>query len=69
MYKEIFCVRLKDMRKEYDISQQKIADEIGVDKSCISKYESGKLQPNIETLGKIAVYLNVSTDWLLGLGK
>lgn len=69
MYKETFAIRLKEAREEYGISQQALANEISIDKSAISKYEAGKLQPNLETIGKIAEYLNVSSDWLLGIGK
>lgn len=69
MYKETFAIRLKEARTEYGISQQTLANEISIDKSAISKYEAGKIQPNLETIGKIAEYLNVSSDWLLGSGS
>jgi transcriptional regulator with XRE-family HTH domain len=37
--------------------------------TTISKYELGKIEPNLNQLGKFAAYYGVSTDWLLGLSE
>lgn len=68
MYKEIFPIRLKSYRKEMGIKQTDIASNTGIPRTSISKYESGKIEPSIESIGKIADYLNVSVDWLIGRG-
>ncbi len=59
--------RLKQLRKEKHISQIRLSIEIGVAQETISAYERGKALPTLENLKKIAIYLNTSTDYLLGL--
>lgn len=66
MYKEVFTVRLKEIRKEIGLNQSEVAANIGVARTNISKYEMGLLEPNIETIGKIAELYNVPIDWLFG---
>ena len=57
---------LKKLRLEKDITTIELGEILGVNNSTISMYESGKRQPNHETLKKIADYFNVSIDYLLG---
>lgn len=66
MYKEVFQLRLYAKRKELDISQNTVSEDIGINQTNISKYETGRLEPNLETLGKLAEYYQVSVDWLMG---
>ena len=66
MYKEVFCLRLKAARKELGISQLDVSKDTGINQSKLSKYENGNLEPDLETLGKLANYYQVSIDWLLG---
>ncbi len=66
MYKEVFALRLYARRKELEISQIGVSNETEINQSNISKFEAGKLEPNLETLGKLANYYQVSIDWLLG---
>ncbi len=68
MYKENLHDRIKKARTEAGYSQQQIADELSVSQSRIAKIESGRQEPDIETLGKMAEYYCVSIDWLFGLG-
>lgn len=58
---------LRNLRKGKGISQQKLADEIGVTKSTVGLYETGDTVPDVKTLYKIAKYYDVSSDYLLGL--
>lgn len=67
MYKEVFALRVKAARKELGLSQIKVSKETGIDQSRLSKYESGELEPNLEKLGILANYYEVSIDWLLGI--
>lgn len=69
MYKENLKKNLKIARKKKGLSQQVVADFLCTTQSTIAKYESGALEPNIETLCKIALFYDVSTDWLLGIIK
>lgn len=66
MYKEILPIKLKQARKEAGIKQEEVADIIKISRATISKYENGQLEPNIETLGTLADFYEVSTDWLIG---
>ena len=66
MYKEVFALRLKQSREELKISQLTVSKELEINQSKLSKYETGALEPNLETLGKLANYYQVSIDWLLG---
>lgn len=58
--------RLTTLRSRHDITQQELADKIGVSRGTVGMYEIGKREPDADTLGKIADYFNVSTDYLLG---
>ena len=60
-------VRLADLMKEHNISQPKLAKEIGCSKSTINRFISGaKGTLTHEQVLKIARLFNVSTDFLLG---
>ena len=62
-----FNENLKEARLKSGISQKDLAENIGVAKSTYSLYESGKREPNVDTIKKIASSLNVSADTLLGI--
>lgn len=57
---------LKLLRNERQLSQQELADALGISKSSINMYEHGERQPNFEVLETIADYFNVDIDYLLG---
>ena len=61
----VFAERLKKLRKEKKISQQELAQMVGVDIRQISRYEGGKIVPYAETIVKLANVFNVTTDYLL----
>lgn len=61
-----FANVLRLLRNEKKMSQQELADALGVSKSAVNMYERGERQPNFETLEVIADYFNVDTDYLLG---
>jgi len=62
-----FNENLKEARLKSGFSQKDVAENIGVAKSTYSLYESGSREPNVNTIKKIASYLNVSADELLGI--
>lgn len=57
---------LKQLRIEKGISQHQLAEVIGVSQQSINKYENHGVEPDIETLIKIADYFNTSVDYLIG---
>jgi transcriptional regulator with XRE-family HTH domain len=58
---------MKEARLSRNWSQEDMATFTGVLQNSISRYESGKVQPNADVIIKIAKALDVSTDYLLGL--
>lgn len=53
-------------RKEKGITQEELANFIGVSKAAVSKWESNQSYPDITLLPIIATYFDVSVDELLG---
>lgn len=66
MYAESFPSRLKKAREEAGYTQAQISKITGIDRTALSKYERGLLQPDIEKIGTLADFYEVSTDWLIG---
>lgn len=64
-----FGENLKKMRKASKMTQQMLADKVGVTKSIISYYELQARNPSPEMLIKLAGVFGVSTDHMLGLEK
>ncbi len=63
---ELIGKRLKDCRKKLNISQSDLANNIGINKSSISKYESGKNLILTVVLYSICKDYKISADYLLG---
>jgi transcriptional regulator with XRE-family HTH domain len=59
--------RLRELRKNKDISQEELSRIVGVTTSSITFYENDGRNPSYEVLVKIANYFCVTTDYLLGL--
>ena len=59
-------LRLREIRKSRNTTMKKLGSELGLAESTISLYESGKRQPDFETVLKLADYFGVSVDYLLG---
>ena len=64
-----FGSRLKELRRQNGLTQQQLADRIGVTKSVISFYELRERSPSPEVLAKLAYVFHVSTDYLLGIER
>jgi transcriptional regulator with XRE-family HTH domain len=62
-----FGHRLQAIREEQQLTTTELARRLGVSKSSISKYESGRHIPTAMILARLALRLQVSTDYLLGL--
>lgn len=58
--------RLKELRNSKGLSQQALANEIGISKSSINMYERGEREPSVDTLELFADYYNVDMNYLLG---
>jgi transcriptional regulator with XRE-family HTH domain len=58
--------RLKEVRKEKNITQVELSEKTGIGQDRISRYEQGKPM-TIETMKRIVQALDVSADYFLGL--
>lgn len=58
---------LKDLRKEFGLSQKQMAEKLSISQQTYSDYEKGKTEPTIDTLIKISELFKVSIEYLLGL--
>ena len=58
--------RLKQLRNEYNITQQELADKLGINRATIAGYETKGVEPGHEILINIANFFNCSIDFLLG---
>lgn len=67
MYKEVLPSRLRSAREENKLSQYKVAELLKIKQPTIASYESGRTEPDIETLGKLAVLYCHTVDYFLGL--
>lgn len=61
-----FSNRLKTLRKEKNISQQELAEEIKISRTSIGYYENEKRNPDLKILIKLADFFEVSLDFLAG---
>lgn len=61
-----FSLRLKELRISKQLTQQKLADLIGVSKSSINMYERGTREPGLELLESLADFFNVDLDYIMG---
>lgn len=64
---ELFAFRVKKLRKEQKLSQQELAEALGLTQTTISGIEGGLRTTTIEKLILLAKFFDVSTDYLLGL--
>lgn len=60
-----FSQRLIAMRKQKNITQQALANAIGIHVTQLRRYEAGTSQPTLEVLRKLAIALSTSADLLL----
>ena len=49
------------------MTQQEVADKLGIERSSYARYEGSSREPDMGTINRLAAILNVSTDYLLGV--
>ncbi|MBP3294143.1 MAG: helix-turn-helix domain-containing protein, partial [Clostridia bacterium] len=64
--KQYFAGNLKKLRKNADITQEKLAECLGVLPQTVSKWERAETYPDIETLPSLANFFGITIDELLG---
>ena len=58
--------RLRELRKQNHLTQQQVAERVGVTASVMSSYEAEDRHPSYDVLLKLATLYNTSTDYLIG---
>ena len=59
--------KLKELRKEMNLSQKEVANAIGLTLSAYSNYEQGIREPSIDIIKKLCEFFKVTSDYLIGL--
>lgn len=62
----IFQKRLTELRKQFGLTQQNMAEKLGIRQPSYIRYENGTAQPTLAMLVSIADIFDVSVDYLLG---
>lgn len=62
----IIAKRIKELMKEKSINQKQLASSINMHQSNVSEWLSGKKEPSILSLWKLADFFNVDIDYLVG---
>ena len=61
------CENIKRLRREKNITQEKLAEHLNISYQAVSKWERGETYPDITLVIPLATYFGVTTDELLGL--
>lgn len=59
--------KIRDLHEDSDLSQARIASLLNVTQATYSRYENGTLQIPLESLIKLALFYDTSTEYLLNL--
>lgn len=58
--------RIRDVRKQAELSQIEFADRVGIRQSSLSQIEKGVIKPSLDTLEAIVRHFEISFDYLMG---
>lgn len=62
----MFNIRLKELRKKYNLSQVELAKKFNITQRSLSRLEKGETAPTEYIINRAADVFNVSADYLLG---
>ena len=62
----MFAERLKELRKDKNMTQVQLAEALGVSKGTVAMWEIGKREPNFETLNRLSDIFDKRIDYILG---
>lgn len=58
--------RIKELRRKNHLTLKEVSQKVGMANNTLSRYETGKREPKLETWQKLADYFNVSVPYLQG---
>lgn len=62
----MFAQRLKELRRKRGLTQVQLAQQFNITKGAVGMWETGKREPDFETVNQIANFFHVTADYLLG---
>ncbi|MCL2370505.1 MAG: helix-turn-helix domain-containing protein [Firmicutes bacterium] len=62
-----FSQKLKELRQSKNLTREQLAQRIDFDPSIIGYWERGQREPASKALKALAIFFDVTTDYLLGL--
>lgn len=63
----MFGIKLKELRKEKNLTQKQLAENLGCNQSMVCFWENEVNEPTESMIRKAALFFDVSADYLLGL--
>lgn len=57
--------KIRFLRERKNLAQKDLASQLGIAQQTLSHYEKGRIIPDVETVKKLAMFFNVTTDYLL----
>ena len=57
--------RLELLRKSFSLTQEQVANDLGITQIALSNYENGKVKPTLDNLLKLSEYYNASIDFII----
>ena len=63
----MFNTRIKELRKQRELTQKELASAIGVTSGCLSHWEQGTRFPEFESIKALSIFFDVSIDYLTGI--
>jgi transcriptional regulator with XRE-family HTH domain len=61
-----FGERLKELRKSKNLTQEKLAEQLSVNRDALAKWETDRAFPDVNIIKELADFFEVTTDYLLG---
>ena len=61
--------RIRDLREDHDLTQKRLSEVLKCSQQVYSNYELGQRDIPTEILIKLALFYNVSTDYILGISQ
>lgn len=63
---ETFASRMRELRKEQKMTQDELAERLGISRSAVGMYEQGRREPDFEMLDLVADVFDVSIGYMVG---